>query len=105
MIRLIFTTLLSNFEDKVFSLRGSLRKGIGKYKFSISGSFNDAKYDKPTNNEIIANTSQNYAYGFGVETRFKQFPNFNLNYTETITKYNAITTSQFETDVFSCFVE
>ena len=97
--------VLSDFEDRVWSFTGSLKKGFGKYKFSVKGSMTLADYEKPINMQIVANTSNNYSFGGGMETRFKNFPNFELSYTKSFSEYRAITSSEFQTDLFSAYVE
>ncbi len=104
-IDFISSTILSDFEDKVWNFNGSIKKGFGKYKFSVNGSLSLADYENPINTEIIANTSNNYSFGGGIETRFKNFPNFELGYTKSISKYKANTISKFQTDIFSAYVE
>lgn len=104
-IDFVSSPLLSDFEDKVWSFSGSLKKGFGKYKFSVKGSMTLADYEKPINTEIVANTSNNYSFGGGMETRFKDFPNFELGYTKSISEYRANTSSEFQSDVFSLYVE
>lgn len=104
-IDFVSSPLLSDFEDKVWSFSGSLKKGFGKYKFSVKGSMTLADYEKPINTVIVANTSNNYSFGGGMETRFKNFPNVELGYTKSISEYRANTSSEFQTDVFSVYVE
>lgn len=104
-IDLVSSPVLSDFEDKVWSFSGSLKKGFEKYKFSVKGRMTLIDYEKPINTEIIANTSNNFSFGGGVETRFKYFPNVELGYTKAISEYRANTSSEFQTDVFSIYVE
>lgn len=104
-IDFVSSPVLSDFVDRVWSFSGSLKKGIGKYKLSVKGSLTLADYEKPINTEIIANTSNNYSFGGGLETRFKNFPNFELGYTKSISEYQANTSSEFQTDVFSAYIE
>ncbi len=104
-IDFVSSPVLFNFEDRVWGFRGNLKKGFGKYKFSVNGSMTLVDYEKPVNTVIIANTSNNYSFGGGIETRFKNFPNFELGYTKSISKYQANTSSEFQTDVFSAYVE
>ena len=104
-IDLVSSPVLSDFEDKVWSFSGSLKKGFGKYKFSLKGRMTLVDYEKPINTEIIANTSNNFSFGGGVETRFKDIPNVELGYTKAISEYRANTSSEFQTDVFSIYVE
>jgi hypothetical protein len=104
-IDFVSSPILSDFEDKVWNIGGSLKKGINKYKFSIKGNISLAEYEKPINNQIIANTSNTYSFGGGLETRFINFPNFELGYTKTISEYKANTISNFQSDVFAAFLE
>jgi len=103
-IDFVSSPVLSDFEDKVWSFDSSLKKGFGKYKFSIRGSLTLADYEKPINNELIANTSDVYSFGGGIETRFKNLPNFEINYTKSITEYRANASSNFQTDLLSIFL-
>lgn len=104
-IDFVSSPILSDFEDKVWVFGGSLKKGIGKYKLSVHGNVTLANYDKPINNQIIANTSNNYSFGGGFETRFNNFPNLELGYTKSISEYKAFTSSNFQNNIFSAFLE
>lgn len=104
-IDFVSSPVLSDFEDKIWNFNGNLKKGFGKYKFSVNGSITLADYERPINTEIVANTSNNYSFGTSVETRFKNFPNFELGYTKSISEYRANTSSEFQTDVFSAHIE
>jgi hypothetical protein len=104
-IDFVSSPILSDFEDKVWNFGGSLKRGIGKYKFSIQGNVNLANYEKPINNDLIANTSNIYSFGGGVETRFENFPKLELGYTKFISEYRAIVSSNFQSDVFGAFLE
>lgn len=104
-IDFISSPVLSNFEDKVFSLNGSFRKGVGNFKFSLNANVSFADYDNPINDELIANTSKTYSFGGGIKTKFKELPNIDLNYNKSISNYTSGVTSRFETDLFSVFLE
>lgn len=104
-IDFISSPVLSDFDDRVWDFNGSIKKGFGKYKFSINGSLSLADYENPISTEIIANTSNNYSFGGGIKTRFKNFPNFELDYTKSISKYRTNRISEFQTDIFSTYVE
>jgi len=104
-IDFVSSPVLSDFEDRVWGVEGSLIKGFGKYRFSVKGSMALVGYEKPINTEIVANTSNNYSFGGGIETRFKNFPNIELGYIKSISEYRANTSSEFQTDVFSVYVE
>ena len=104
-IDFVSSPILSNFDDKVWYFSGSIKKGFGKYKFSLNGVISLADYEKPINNDIIINSSNNYSLGTGLETRFINFPNLELRYTKSISNYRGITSSTFETDVFSALME
>ena len=105
-IDFISSPILSNFEDKVWNINGNLKKGFGKYRFSIKGDIILSDYERPINNEIIPNNANSYSFGAGVETRFKNFPNFELGYTKTISKYQQPdTTSEFQIDMFNAHIE
>lgn len=97
--------LLSNFEDKVLSFDGSLRKGIGNYMFSIRGNTALATSENPINGELIANSSKSYGFGSSIETRFKDFPNVEIKYDKRTSKYESITNSKFDTNKFSFYFE
>ena len=104
-IDFVSSPILSDFEDKVWNIGGSLKKGVGRYKFSIKGNINLASYEKPINNQIIANTSNTYSFGTGLETRFSNFPNLELGYTKTTSEYRANANSNFQSDVYATFLE
>ncbi len=104
-IDFVSSPVLSDFEDKVWNFSGSFRKGFGKLKFSVNGNVTFADYEKPINSEIIANASNSYSFGGGMETRFDDFPNLELNYTKSINTYKSISNSEFHTDVFSVYLE
>lgn len=104
-IDFVSSPVLSNFEDNVWTINGNLKKGVGKYKFSIKGTISLIDYETPINTEIVANTSNNFSLGGGFETRFKNFPNFDIDYTKSISKYKAKTSSDFQADVISTSVE
>lgn len=104
-IDFVSTPILSNFEDNQWRFSGYLRKGFGKYKFSINADLNLSQYEQPINTEVVFNSSTNYSYGAKMETRFKNFPNMELGYKQSISKYRANTTSKFKTDVFSTEIE
>lgn len=97
--------LLSNFEDKVWRFDGNLRKGFGNYMFSIRGNSTLATSENLINNELINSKSKSYAFGTGVKTKFKDFPNMEINYDKRISKYTSITNSKFEIDKFSVYLE
>ncbi|WP_452600640.1 carboxypeptidase-like regulatory domain-containing protein [Pontimicrobium sp. MEBiC06410] len=104
-IDFVSSPVLGNFEDKVFSFNGSFRKGIGNYKLSLNANISFSDYDNPINNQLIANSSKTYSFGGGVKTKFKEFPNIDLNYNKSISNYSSGVTSRFETDLFSAFLE
>ncbi len=104
-IDFVSSPVLSDFVDKVWSFSGSIKKGFGDYKFSLNSSVTLANYEKPVNTQIIANTSNSYSFGGSAETRFNNFPNLELKYNKNITEYSGISTSKFETDLFTAFLE
>lgn len=97
--------VLSDFVDKVWNLGWNFEKGIGKYKFFVNGNINKAKYEKPINNELIINTSNSYSFSGGLRSRFESFPNFEMSYLKSISDYQSISKTNFNTDVFTVHLE
>lgn len=104
-IDFISSPVMSDFRDKVWNFSGNLKKGFGNYKFSVQGNLQLVDYERPINTEIVVNASNKYSFGSGVETRFKNFPNFEFGYTKSISEYRANTNVEFQTDVISAYVE
>jgi len=101
----VSSPILSDFEDKVWNLRGSFSKVISKYKISLRGSISKANYEKPINNTLIPNSINNFLYGGGVKTNFKNLPNVELNYSRSISEYQSTSHSTFQSDVFSFYID
>ncbi|PIV16509.1 MAG: hypothetical protein COS42_09635 [Flavobacteriales bacterium CG03_land_8_20_14_0_80_35_15] len=100
----VSSPILSDFEDRFLSLSSSIDKGIEKYKFSLTGSISIGDYEKPINNELIYISSDNYSFGGGIETKWKKFPNLELNYTKSFSNYRSKVQSQFDNDIFTVFL-
>ena len=104
-IDVVASPLLSDFEDTVWTVRGDLKKGIGKYKVALFGNMSLAKYETPINTERVSNTSNNYLVGTSIQTEFHNSLHLEVGYTASISAYSANTSSIFHTDVFSIFLE
>ncbi len=104
-IDLVSSPVLSNFEDKSLYFYGSIRKGFGKYRFSLKSSFSLVDYEAPINSEIVANKKNKFSFGGGMKTEFDNLPNIELNYTKSINKFKGLLDSEFQSDVFSFFLE
>lgn len=104
-IDFVSTSVLSDFVDKLWNFDASLRKGIGNFKISLRGSATRAEYENPVNNVLISNKSNTYLLGGGIKTRFKDFPNIELEYTKTISDNTSGTNAKFETDRLSMHIK
>lgn len=104
-INAINTPLQLNFEDSFFNLGGSITKGYENIKFSLRGSFNNVDYDTPINGEFINNNSISFTLGSGLSTRFENFPNIEINYNKSISKYSNAFNNQFIQNTLSTFLE
>ncbi len=104
-INYVSTPLLSNFEDKTWRFYGSLKKGIGNFMFSLKTNTIFANHENLINNELINNKSKSYAFGTGIETRFKDFPNLEITYNKKHTKYTTNSISKFKSNTLSFFLE
>ena len=104
-INFISTPLLSNFEDRILSFGGNLKKGFGKYKVSVKGNLSFSNYENPVNNQLTSNTANTYLFGGLVETNFNNLLHLELGYTKSISNYRRGSTSIFENDIFSGFLE
>ena len=104
-IDFVSTPVLSDFEDKYLSIRANLKKGFSKFKIALNSSFSEATFEKPINTFIQKNSSKNYSLGAGFETRFKNFPNVELKYDKTFSKYKSNGISEFKTDIFYSKIE
>ena len=104
-IDIMASPILSDFEDKLWTLRGNLKKGIGSYKISLFGNLSLAKYEKPINNKLVANSANNYVVGSSIETSFYDSLTLEVGHTKSLSEYHANTSSIFHTDVFSAHLE
>jgi hypothetical protein len=104
-INSITTPIQLNFEDSFISIGGNITKGLGNVKFSLNSSISVVDYDTPLNSEIINNNSTNFMIGGGFSTKFKNYPNIEINYNKTISKYRSVFDNQFNQNVLSTFLE
>lgn len=104
-IDFISTPVLGNFEDRLLSINGRLEKGFGKIKTRIGGSWTNSTYESPFNQEIISYRQNSNSLNLGVRTNYSDFPNFNLSYRKSFSSFKSVSTSKFETDLFSASLE
>src|SRR5699024_9457333 len=104
-IDFISTPVLGNFEDRLLSINGRLEKGFGKIKTRIGGSWTNSTYESPFNQEIISYRQNSNSLNLGVRTNYSDFPNFNLSYRKSFSSFKSVSTSKFETDLFSATLE
>ncbi|WP_430411995.1 carboxypeptidase-like regulatory domain-containing protein [Kordia sp.] len=101
----ISTPFLLENEDLFWQFGGSLRKGFKAIKLSLKSNVSLSTYFRPINNELIKASSNNYAFKFDAETKFKNFPNLQLGIDKRFSEYNSITNTSFENTIISGTVD
>ncbi|EDP94708.1 carboxypeptidase-like regulatory domain-containing protein [Kordia algicida OT-1] len=104
-INSITTPSQFNFADSFFILGGSISKGYEKIKFSLRANINKVDYDTPLNGELINNNTISFNIGSGFSTRFENYPNIEVNYNKSISKYSSVFNNQFNQNTLSTFLE
>lgn len=72
------TSVYTSLPENSYNFVGSFGKQLGDYKLTLLGNFNLADYTRAVNYSFINYKSKNLGYTLKVETRFKDWPNFEI---------------------------
>lgn len=90
--------LLDNADEHI-SMSGRITKGYGKIFLTLKSGIAQTQYVQLTNGSTQNNTSSDTNLGFGLKTRFNQFPNLDVSVSRSLSNYTTpISTTSFEND-------
>lgn len=72
------TSVYTSLPENSYNFAGSFGKQLGDYRLTLLGNFNLADYIRTVNYSFINYKSKNLGYTLKVETRFKDWPNFEI---------------------------
>jgi len=95
----ISSPILSNFQDKTWSINGDYRKVIGKFSILAKTNLSFKTDESIFNAELFKTKSTTTLFGTGIRTGFDNLPNLEANYTKSLNKYQTnSSTFNFEND-------
>ncbi len=86
-INRITSLIYTDLPDERISISGSVAKKINKVKFKVSGNTSIANYKQDVNDVIIKYLSNSTTYSLGIETYFKNLPNIEASFNQTLTNF------------------
>lgn len=85
----INTSVYSDLPENSYSVNGSFSKKISKYRFTVRGMMNFSDYSRMINEKLSAYKANNYQYTIKAETRFKDWPNLEIGWKQSVSDFKS----------------
>ncbi len=83
------TSIYTSLPENSYVFTGSFGKQLGDYRLTLDGNLNLTDYTRSVNNDLIDYQSNNHGYTLKVETRFKDWPNFEIGWEQQLSNFKS----------------